>query len=106
MDTPVDLRPCKECTKKHDQKNMILCDRCNECYHRACARRTAGSRVHDGPWFCADCKGHLTLHGVPDVTQDWPLIDHLWTGWLPEDPDEADRIQFLSEHYRAKDNEI
>ena len=28
-------------------------------------------------------------------------MDHLWTGWLPEDPDEAGRIGQLAEHYRA-----
>ncbi len=48
--------------------------------------------MHAGPWFCAACKGHLTLHGFPNVPQDWPLITHLWDGWLPEDPAEADRI--------------
>ena len=28
--------------------------------------------------------------GLADVTQDWPLIDHLWMGWLPADVNEAD----------------
>ena len=75
---------------------MLLCDRCNGCYHRDCALATGGTRVHDGPWFCEQCKGELILHGCPDITQDWPLIDHLWTGWLPNDPDESDRIKELA----------
>ena len=62
---------------------MILCDRCNSCYHKDCAATAGGSAIHGGPWFCSSCKGHLTLHGAPDITQDWPLMDHLWTGWLP-----------------------
>ena len=85
---------------------MILCDRCNCCYHKACAADSGGSQVHDGPWFCASCKGHLTLHGAPDITQDWPLIDHLWTGWLPQDPDEADWLEHLAKFYRAKEDEL
>ena len=62
---------------------MILCDRCNSYYHKECAATAGGSAIHGGPWFCSSCKGHLTLHGAPDITQDWPLMDHLWTGWLP-----------------------
>ena len=62
--------------------------------------------LHDGPWFCHSCKGHLSLHGAPDVTQDWPLIDHLWTGWLPQDPDEADRLEHLARYYRAQGDEL
>ena len=78
---------------------MVLCDRCNGCYHRDCAKGTAGTKLHGGPWFCAECKGYLTLQGAEDITQDWPLLDHLWTGWLPQDPDEADRIEALVWHY-------
>lgn len=94
--SPTDDRPCGLCGNDHHQDAMILCDRCEGCYHRDCAGTTGGTQVHDGPWFCERCKGELTLHGMPDVTQDWPLMDHLWTGWLPQDPDEADRIQGLS----------
>ena len=89
---PVDDRPCQLCKGTDHQEDMILCDRCNAWYHRDCARKTKGSRIHKGPWFCATCKGTLTLEGYPDITQDWPLMDHLWTGWLPQDPTETDRI--------------
>ena len=33
------------------------------------------------------------MWGAADVTWDWPLIDHLWTGWLPADVDEAERLR-------------
>ena len=29
------------------------------------------------------------MWGVANVTKDWPLIDYLWMGWLPQDVDEA-----------------
>lgn len=98
---PSDQRPCQLCEDAQHQEDMILCDRCNDCYHRDCARSSGGSRVHDGPWFCSRCHGHITLYGATDVTHDWPLIDHLWTGWLPADPEEAQRIQDIARHYRA-----
>ncbi len=103
---PTDDRPCKLCEDAQHQDDMILCDRCNACYHRDCARSSGGSQVHDGPWFCVQCKGHLTLHGAEDITQDWPLMDHLWTGWLPGDPDEADRITSLARLFRAHGHEL
>ena len=33
-------------------------------------------------------------------------MDHLWTGWLPDNPDEADRLEVLAGHYRAHGNEL
>ena len=36
-----------------------------------------------------------------DVTQDWPLIDYLWTSWLPQDVDKADQLRQLGEMYWA-----
>ena len=46
------------------------------------------------------------MHGVPDVTQDFALIDHLWVGYEPEDPDERERITRLAEYYRAQASEL
>lgn len=63
-----DDRPCTYCGQDDRQPDMILCDRCDTCYHGDCAREAGGTRIHDGPWFCLQCKGHLTLHGAPDVT--------------------------------------
>ncbi len=33
-------------------------------------------------------------------------MDHLWTGWLPDDLTETDRIQHLAKYYRARDSEL
>ena len=78
-----DDRPCMWCGDASDQPTMVLCDRCNACYHPHCAEESEGTRVHGGPWFCHSCKGFLALWGAPDVTQGWPLMDYLWTGALP-----------------------
>ena len=94
------------CGDASDQATMVLCDRCNACYHPHCAEESEGTRVHGGPWFCHSCKGFLALWGAPDVTQDWPLMDYLWAGALPQDPDECDRLVKLGETYRAQDDEL
>ena len=69
--------------------------------HPQCAEESEGTRVHGRPWFCHACKGFLVLWGAPDLTQDWPLMDYLWTGALPQDPDECDQLIKLGETYRA-----
>ena len=89
---PKDDQPCTFCQGADRQQEMILCNKCNACYHPDCAKGTGGSQVHEGPWFCEACKGELTLSGIQDISQDWPLIDHLWTSWLPEDISEANQI--------------
>ena len=33
-------------------------------------------------------------------------MDYLWTGALPQDPDECDRLVKLGETYRAQDDEL
>ena len=38
--------------------------------------------------------------------QDWPLMDYLWTGTLPQDPDKCDRLVKLGETYRAQDDKL
>ena len=63
-------------------------------------------KVHGGPWFCHACKGFLVLWGAPDVMQDWPLMDYLWTGTLPQDPDKCDRLIKLEDTYRTQDDEL
>ena len=49
---PPDDRPCQYCGGRDHQATMILCDRCNACYHPACAAQTEGTALHGGPWFC------------------------------------------------------
>ena len=40
------------------------------------------------------------------MTQDWPLMDYLWTGALPQDLDECNRLIKLGETYHAQDDEL
>ena len=46
------------------------------------------------------------MWGAADVTQDWPLINHLWTGWLPQDVDEADQLRQMGEIYQVCSEEL
>ena len=43
---------------------------------------------------------------MANVTQDWPLINHLWTGWLPQDVDEANQLRQLGEICQACGNKL
>ena len=38
--------------------------------------------------------------------EDWPLHAYLWTGQLPEDEEERNRILKHSEKYRANRDEL
>ena len=98
--------PCMWCGDTSNQATMVLCDCCNACYHPQCAKESEGTRVHSGPWFGNACKGFLVLWGAPDVMKDWALMDYLWTGALPQDPDECDRLVKLGESYRAHEDEL
>ncbi len=40
---PQDDRPCIHCGSGLEQELMILCDRCNHCYHRNCAADSGGT---------------------------------------------------------------
>ena len=70
---PVDTRPCAYCGGETHHRDMILCDRCNTCYHVECARESGGTELHGGPYFCHKCKGELVHEGFLDVIEDWPL---------------------------------
>ena len=102
----VDLRPCASCGMEDRQDQMILCDRCEGCFHRDCVKFDTGEEPHEGPFFCPRCKGDILHQGFSDVMEDWPLHRYLWTGHLPENPDESERIVGLSEKFRANGNEL
>ena len=60
--------------------------------------------LHNRPWFCESCKGAIL--GATDLIQDWPLIDHLLMGWMPQDVDKANQVKQLGEMYWACSNEL
>ena len=71
---------------------MIICDKCEAPYHKACAETSGGSMMHNGPWFCPSCRGIIAMYGPQDISYDYHLMDYLWAGHLPEDVDEAERV--------------
>ncbi len=76
-------KPCALCHGLDEEDEMLVCDRCNQPWHKKCVKVKLGSMLHDGPWYCVCCKGHIAMHGVTDVTKDLPLLDHLFTGVIP-----------------------
>ena len=40
------------------------------------------------------------------MKQDWPLMDYLWTGALPQDLDELDWLIKVGETYRTQDGQL
>ena len=46
-----DHQPCMWCGDASDHATMVLCDRCNACYHPQCAADSDGTKVHRGPCF-------------------------------------------------------
>lgn len=65
-----------------------------------------GTLLHDGPWFCVHCKGHVAMHGAEDITEDFALMDYLFAGVTPGDVDEKLRILGLARHYRRQGSEV
>ena len=96
-----DDRPFMWCGDPSDYAIMVLCDCCNACYRPQCAADSNRTKVHGGPWFCHACKGFLELWGAPEMTQEWALMDYLWTVTLPQDPDKCHRLIKLGETYHA-----
>ena len=62
---------------------MVVCDRCEGCWHPGCGDDGGRNTPHDGPWYCPTCRGHIAHHGFQDVTQDLGLIEYLWRGVMP-----------------------
>ena len=56
-----DDRPCMWCGDASDHATMVLCNRCNVCYHPQCAADSNGMNVHRELWFCHAFKGFLAL---------------------------------------------
>ena len=53
----VSLRPCIVCSKEGDNKNMVKCDECSNCYHFECCepKLRAHPKKRGYMWFCNDC---------------------------------------------------
>ena len=60
--------PCQKCQGLQEEAHMIVCDRCESCWHTSCGEDGGRNPVHDGLWYCGPCRGHIVLHGFQDVT--------------------------------------
>jgi PHD-finger len=85
--------PCSVCHGVQDEDAMVICDRCEAVFHPSCGADGGRNPVHDGPWYCAVCRGHIHLNGFRDSVEDIGLIDYLWLGRVPDDEGEAERVQ-------------
>ena len=99
-------QPCKVCGGLHDEVSMMLCDRCEGCFHPECLSPEAYEKIRDGPWLCEPCRGHVALHGATDITHDFGLLDYLFDGTIPGNPEEYARIQKLATMFRAYGAEL
>jgi hypothetical protein len=76
-------KPCGSCGRLDREDEMVVCDRCEGCWHPECGQDGGSNPIHDGPWYCSACRGYIVLHGFSDVSQDLGLIEYLWRGNLP-----------------------
>jgi hypothetical protein len=56
--------------------------------------------------MCEPCRGHVALHGCPDITLDFGLTDYLFAGELPAQAEEVERIRALARDFRAHGREL
>ncbi len=56
--------PCRLCGTTEEEDTMIVCDRCEACYHPKCVANARGYVApNDGPWYCQQCRTHIITHG-------------------------------------------
>lgn len=85
---------------------MVICDRCSETFHEACANLKGTTPVRPGPWYCFRCRGQLFLSGFDDPIEDVNLLDFLFGGVLPATEEEASRVNNLKNTFRARREEL
>lgn len=86
-------RPCGICGTSEDEANMLVCDKCESCFHSQCVSTAEGyTKPNDGPWYCRRCRTHIIMHGHSDLIEDLPLLDLLFLGKEPQGVDDADRV--------------
>ena len=81
---------------------MIICDKCEHCYHKECAT----SDPRRGIWLCGNCRGEIMQHGFADVTHDFGLMDYLFTNRLPAIAYEQDRITREAQYYTTRGEDL
>ena len=51
-------KECEVCRKKHNEANMVLCDRCEDAFHIKCVLL---DHIPKGTWICLQCTNDLTM---------------------------------------------
>lgn len=45
-----------------------------------------------GPWYCFECKSTIGKYDTVDPTLDFPMIDYLKKGIIPDEYEDQDKI--------------
>ena len=92
------LSPCIVCSEEGDNKNMVKCDECSNCYHFSCCEpKLRGNPKKRGyMWFCNDCG---------DSDEDYEGSGNPGEG-LDEDDDESEDVAEQEEVDMNKQSEI
>ena len=81
---------------------MVVCDKCEECFHRDCLSKDKRIKQPEkGPWYCRRCRSHIIAHGPDDIIEDLPLLDFLFQGKEPAGADDEARVSMYSKICRA-----
>ncbi len=76
--------PCGLCGTTEQEDTMIVCDRCERCYHPGYITAARGFvEPNDGPWYCKTCRTHIITNGHQDLIEDLALLDLLFANKEP-----------------------
>ena len=77
-------KPCRICGSTKEEEKMVVCDKCEECFHTECVTGAKGYVApNDGPWYCKRCRTHIITNGHEDLIEDLALLDLLFLGKEP-----------------------
>ena len=55
--------PCRECGGLEHEAEMVVCDRCEGCWHPGCGDDGGRNTPHEGPCYYPTCWGYIVHHG-------------------------------------------
>ncbi len=99
--------PCRICGSTEEEEKMVVCDKCEQCFHVECVKGKRGYvEPNDGPWYCQRCRTHIITNGHDDLVEALALLDFLFLGKEPEGAVEAERVARLRGNCRAHGKEL
>ena len=69
---------------------MIICESCGSAYHSFCHKPHI-KFLPKGAWYCHTCIKEIEQMQIVDITLNFPLIQYLKTGNLPDEFTELDK---------------